>query len=338
MAASSRTGQANTSKKVRILGICILLVIGIYTGGWYFVADQARSRLMAALDRSQGAAISAECPDAEIRGFPFRFGLFCSGVSIDDNRRGISASFGALRSAAQVYDPFHVVFEVDEPVVVRAAPGLTFSAEWTALQSSAQLATDGVERTSLAVDGLKANLVSALAGELLNLNASHGELHLRRNGPDLDAAASLLAVSGTVEGKDRPLPPVTVDVDVTMAEKAALLQGAGKDAANLRGAKGELRALSADLGEGRTLRISGPFSFNDEGYVSGKLKLEIAGIEGWRQTLKTAFPEAAKNIDTAGNMLTALVSGGNQVSVDLTLRDGDIMISGFIKVGEIPPI
>ena len=37
-------------------------------------------------------------------------------------------------------------------------------------------------------------------------------------------------------------------------------------------------------------------------------------------------------------MLTALVSGGNRVSVDVTLNDGDVMISGFIKVGEIPPI
>ncbi|MGO7902907.1 DUF2125 domain-containing protein, partial [Rhizobium ruizarguesonis] len=68
--------------------------------------------------------VSGECSDIEFRGYPFRIGLFCSKIYVDDNVNGVSATFGALRSAAQVYSPGNIVWERDSPAEIRTTNGL----------------------------------------------------------------------------------------------------------------------------------------------------------------------------------------------------------------------
>lgn len=65
--------------------------------------------------------------------------------------------------------------------------------------------------------------------------------------------------------------------------------------------------LVADIGEGRTMRISGPFSFDNEGYLSGQFKLEIEKLDAWSDNAKQAFPQLQSTIDTARKMLRALM-------------------------------
>ena len=49
-------------------------------------------------------------------------------------------------------------------------------------------------------------------------------------------------------------------------------------------------------------------------------------------------PGLPPTIDTAINMLGALASGGDRVSIDLTLKRGAILAGGFIPIGKIPPV
>ncbi|MCJ8520267.1 hypothetical protein ABID21_003220 [Pseudorhizobium tarimense] len=335
MAASSRT---SVSRKIWLLATAIVLAIALYTGGWFYAAHALKEKTLALLGSQEANGITAQCTDATYRGYPFRIGLFCSSASLDDRNNGISATIGALRSAAQVYDPGHIVWEADAPAQLRTSHGLTVSSDWESLQSSLIAKHDGVERSSTVIRQGTTSIVSTAAGQSLNIGADRTEMHLRQNGADLDAA--LLLENARVTAQDVPelLPPVTATVDVTLVGRGGIIDGTDPNGITLYGTQGEMHSLSADLGEGRTITVSGPFSIDEEGYLSGKLKLKVDQIEAWRNSLAQAFPEVAPVLQTVAGMLSALNGGGQSASIDLTVNHGKVFAGGFIPVGEIPPI
>ncbi|MCK8781222.1 DUF2125 domain-containing protein [Rhizobium sp. NTR19] len=334
MAASSRTG---VSGKLWLLASGIVLVIALYTAGWFYAASLLREKTLALLGSQEQRGISATCDDAEYRGYPFRIGLFCSKVSVDDRQNGISATFGSLRSAAQVYDPGHIVWELDSPVEVRTGHGLALSTTWENFQSSLIAKLRGVERTSTVIDGARTSITSSATGQTFNLAAGHTEIHLRQNGNDLDAAVSLQDTDLMVKDMPQLLPRLTANLDVTLINRAGMIDGSDRNGLALYGTEGQMRTLSADMGDGKVISISGPFSFDEDGYLSGRLKLRIEQIDAWRDSLSEAFPQIAPMLGTAGNMLSAL-GGGKNASLDLSIKRGKVFAGGFIQIGEIPPI
>jgi hypothetical protein len=334
MAASSRTG---VSGKIWLLACGIVLVIAIYTAGWFYAASLLKERTLALLGSQQQRGLTAECTDAEYRGYPFRIGLFCSRVAIDDRTNGISATFEDLRSAAQVYNPGHIVWELDSPVEIRTGHGLAISSTWDVFQSSLVTRLKGVERTSTVIENSKTSIASSATGQSFNINAGHTEIHLRQNGNDLEAALLLENTDTLMKGLPQLLPTLTASADVTLVGRAGIIDGSDANGLALYGTKGEMRNLSADLGEGRMISVTGPFSFDGEGYLSGKLKVKIEQIDAWRDQIGTAFPAVAPVLETAANLLSAL-GGGQNASLDLTIRRGKVFAGGFIQIGEIPPI
>ncbi|MGN7294839.1 DUF2125 domain-containing protein [Rhizobium sp. SAFR-030] len=334
MAASSRSG---VSRKIWALAAAIILAIAVYTAGWFYAASMLKEKTLALLGQQQRSGVTAECSDADYRGYPFRIGLFCSRVAIDDRDNGLAVTLGALRSAAQVYDPNHIVWELDGPAEVRTGQGLATSSQWQALQSSLQTTGRGVERSSTTIDGLKTTIVSTQTQQNFDVSVGRTEAHMRQNGADLDAAVTLENMDILTHGMPQVLPRFTATADVTLAGKAAMLEG--RDiGTGLRNAQGEMRRLAVDLGNGQVLSLAGPFSVDDQGRISGKLKLQVEKIGAWREQLKAAMPQAASTIDTASKMLSALTGGGDSASLDLTLNRGRVLVGGFIAIGEIPPL
>jgi hypothetical protein len=333
MAASSQSGS---HRKFWLLGGGIVLVIALYTGGWFYAAASLKTTVLKTIAPRDQTGVSGQCADIDFRGYPFRIGLFCSKVDVDDNVNGVSASFGELRSAAQIYAPGHIVWELDSPAEIRTTHGLSISAEWSNLQSSLVTKLSGIDRTSTVIDGLKASAVSSVTGQTVNFDAAHAEIHLRQNGPDLDSAISVTESNTVIKDWPNVFPKLTANADVMLAGKAGMIDGS--DRKGLYGASGELRKVVADIGDGKVMTLTGPFSFDDQGYLSGNFKLEIEQLGPWRDSLKQAFPEIAKTVDTAAKLLKALAIGGNKVSVDLVIDHGDATVSGFIPLGSIPPI
>ena len=333
MAASS---QSRGSRKFWLLGGAIVLVIAVYTGGWFYAASSLRSTVLKAIAPRAASTVSGECADIDFRGYPFRIGLFCSKVDIDDNKNGISASFGALRSAAQVYAPGHIVWELDSPAEIRTAQGLTVSAQWDNLQSSLIAKLRGVDRSSTVIDGLKATAVSTVTGQTVNFDSAHTEIHLRQNGADLDGAISIANSDLAIKDLPQVFPKFSASIDMTLVGKAGMIDGTDKE--GIHGAQGELRRISTDIGGGKVMTLSGPFSFDEQGYLSGKFKLEIDQLGPWGDSLKQAFPDIAPTVNTATKLLKALAGGGDKVSVDLVVQRGNATVSGFIPLGSIPPI
>ena len=146
------SGQTSTSSSRKFGWLATAIVAGcvLWTIGWFLVASRIEARLPETLAAITGVNAKAGCENAEVRGYPFRFGLFCQTLSYARASDGVTAISGALRSAAQFYRPGHVVAEIDGPLAV-TAPGLDARVDWQSLQTSVQATTDGVSRGS--VDG-----------------------------------------------------------------------------------------------------------------------------------------------------------------------------------------
>ena len=138
--------------------------------------------------------------------------------------------------------------------------------------------------------------------------------------------------------KDWPqlFPRLSANADLTISGKAGLIDGS--DPNGIYGAQGELRRIAADIGDGKVMTLTGPFSFDARGLLSGKFRLEIEQLGPWGDSLKQSFPEIASTVDTATKLLKALAGGGDKVSVDLVVDHGNATVGGFIPLGKIPPI
>ncbi|MBP1858916.1 DUF2125 domain-containing protein [Rhizobium herbae] len=335
------------SRKIRRLAIGIVLFLAVYCGAWFFAADQIQSRLSAFLTERQATGSSAQCGGMDVRGFPFRIGLFCDTVRLDDTAQGASATFGALRSAAQIYQPGHAVIELDGPAEIRVSPGLSISADWALMHASIQATLSGLDRTSMTYDRLTGTSVlpaveedaAAGATHKLAFSAAHGEAHFRQNGPDLDAALSVDQFDAKLDNDLSLLPPVNASADMTIVDRAALMQAGGLKSGALRNSKGEMRNLTLDLGGGMVTTASGPFSVDDQGLISGEFRVSMKNIEGWRQNLVKVFTDkdGTAMVNNIANMLTALADGKNEASVKLNVRDG-IAFLAFFPIGELPRI
>lgn len=335
MASSSRAETSGVSRKLIRLAVAVVLAIALYTGGWFYAASWVKERLAQELAASAQGMHSASCGNLSVRGYPFRIGLFCDSVGIDDRPSGLSATFGALRSAAQVYRPGHAVFELDGPAQVRVTPDLVFDVNWDLLRASAVAWTTGLERASVAYDGLKGRLNIPSEALSVGIAATHGEKHVRQSGEALDIAASLDALS--LDLGDKVLPPVDVAIDLTIADAAAWITMEGPPADAPLGTNIELRGLSLDLGNGKTMSLSGPVKIETDGYVSGALDLTIDGISAWRDRISEVFPDAAEVMQRVAAAIKGLSGGNDRAVVKLTVQHGTVYL-GLFPIAEIPPL
>lgn len=335
--AMSTAPESTISRKVVRLGVLIVLVIAVYSVGWYFAAEFLKKRILAFFGGGNPAGITATCEDATMGGYPFRFRLNCSGLAFDDHFQGVAASFGPVRAAAQIYNPGHIVWEMDGPAEIRSALGLNTALDWTNMQSSFRIGLSGLSRSSLIMEGLNATVTSTVSSLQLQVTAPSAQSHVRQNEGNLDYATLVRDVSVSLDGTRIALPPISASFDATFADKGGLLDPRVAQEQKLYGTKGEIRRMVIDLGEGRVLTLAGPFQVGDDGLVSGRIKVEIEQIGAWRDAMKTAYPDQADMIDNIANVLRALAFGRDDSEADITIENGVAML-GFIPLGQIPPL
>ncbi|WEZ82669.1 DUF2125 domain-containing protein [Rhizobium sp. 32-5/1] len=126
---------------------------------------------------------------------------------------------------------------------------------------------------------------------------------------------------------------------MTLVDKANLLDAGQAAPDALYNSKGEMRNLTLDLGNGMLGTITGPFSVDGEGFISGEFSVTLKNIEGWRQNLTKAFPDEDSTIliNNIANMLKALADGKNESTVKLNVRDGTAFLA-FIPIGVLPQL
>ncbi|GEO86312.1 MULTISPECIES: DUF2125 domain-containing protein [Alphaproteobacteria] len=337
MATSREKNRSTASRKVARLAVAIAVAILVYSGLWFAAAGAIEKKLGEILSGDNPAAIEAACTDRTVGGFPFRLGVTCAQLTVDDHFHGLSATFGAFRSAAQFYAPGHVLWELEGPAQVRSSLGFSLALQWTQLHSSLSAGLSGLARSSIEVKDLQTLMTARVDGETIETKAPHAEAHVRRSGDDLDLA--VLARDAVMFWRGQPplLPPLSASVDMTLIGKAKYLDLEGDRGEGLYGSQAEIRRFVADMGEGRVLTLSGPISVGTDGMLSGQLHVEVEGIKAWRTALRTSFPEERKTIDNAADVLGAIFGGKDKGKADLTVTDGVVSL-GIFPIAVLPPL
>ncbi len=329
---SSEVRKPNYARRFFWLAVFIMFLFGAYSAGWFYLADRVKKVSEAAVASLNRDGATAECTNLEVRGYPFRLGLFCDSLGYEDARRNIAATAGSLRSAAQVYAPRRIVTELDGPLRT-AVPGMPpLWLDWDKLRASARIAEPVPERLSVEAEGLSGQTDPEDEDPVSLFSAERAEGHLRPNGADLDAALSFTNLQidpAAVAG--RTLPVLSGGLDATLKDGVRLIE---TNARSLRGQSGTIRNLDLSTGPESSIALSGPFTVGADGLIDADLMVTVQDPRGVAAALAGAFPEARRQI-TAG--FAGLAALGNVPSLPLRITKGRAVL-GFIPLGEIPPL
>lgn len=327
----STPDPTSSSRRIVWLGIAVIAAIVAWTIGWYVVAAQFEARLPATLDAIAGRNAEASCAEASVRGYPFRFGLFCDQLTYASPMGGIAAQTGALRSAAQFYRPGRIVAELDGPLAL-TSPGISAQFDWQAMQASLRAAANGMERSSLDGRNVTVDIDGIRLTQKLALQADRMTAHVRRNGDDLDIAAYADRLrSNLAEG----LTVTTLALEATLAGQADLLNVPGER--RVKPGRLTLHRAALQWSETSSLELAGTLEIGLDGRLSGELQLAISNPDGFPEIVEKFDQDVGKLLRQIAPLLAALdtTPGDDAVTLPLILRDGRVSL-GMFPLGELP--
>lgn len=326
--------------RVYALAAAIVLLAGLWTGGWYWGAAELDARFAAFSAELARRGGTLSCQNREVRGYPFRIGVFCDRFAFGEPR-GSSVDAGALRTAAQLYAPGRIVGELEGPVEIttpaRQRYGLTFA---TAILSG-RVGLGGPQSASLALANpalLAGGADGAAAGE-----AKEVQIHVRRN-PDQPADLDLAATGQSVKLAQADLPVFTLSGDLAFTGLADAIEPGFSlvDHAKENGLAGTIRSLSVVPEAGGRMELSGDFRAGPDGLLDGDFAVAAENFPALAIFLAGLFPENADEIRAAAGLLAGFSQPeagkeGKGNRLRLAVSRGRIQL-GFLKIGEIAPL
>ncbi|MEL6200859.1 MAG: DUF2125 domain-containing protein [Pseudomonadota bacterium] len=307
----------DSARRIKWLMFAVLLFVALYTGGWFFVASRVNEVVQTRLVELRAEGIEIDCPDQDVRGFPFRMGVFCSDFDVLAAAEGLVIDGGALRSAAQVYDPTRAVVEIDAPLQI------DFSGETVRLDYSVGQAV--VEARSPGRRGLSVEFTDG-SGEADDFTTKWDRFTAFSREADGNLEVAFQGVGLQTDAAD--VPPLNVDAD-------AIVMGASYETRSIRGKVGTLRRLALQLNEDRGLLASGPFAVSDDGLVNADLNIRVVDVPGIVNDLQATAPKVASAISGFLSLQSLGGDNGDEVEFAVTIRDGQAKI-GIIPLGTLP--
>lgn len=327
--------RVNYSRRFVWFSIFIVAVIVLYSAAWHYasgrVGDGVRDYIASLNHNGQRAS----CEEPLVRGYPFRIGVFCRSVMFESPQAGVSFYAGGFRSAAQVYQPRHIVGELDGPATLHA-PGISaLELNWESMRSSIRIAEPLPERFSVESRNLKIHLDEP--GDLAPLlaQAEVAEFHARPTAPDKAAVdlalrfSSLLLDANLVGSSD--VPPLSGLVDVT-------LDSSETDQLSDQGARintvTTIRNATIALDDQTSITLSGTATVDAHGLVDGQLELAVRNPQRLADVLSKIFPDMRQQIQTGFAGMAAM---GQSTTLPLTISKGQVRL-GFLPLGVIPAL
>jgi hypothetical protein len=325
----------NFGRRIKWLGAVTALAFALYSAGWFYVAQEGKRRVDDALAESGQSGVLAKCDQSEIKGYPFRLGLFCNAISFEQPQKAISLSAGSLRSAAQVYDPKHVIIELDSPAHVEA-PGIKpLILNWTLLHASARLAQPLPERVSIEAQALQIAMREPSGADTNFMSLDYASAHMRTEETNLAFAGEGGGVIiNPIITPQRKVPEFATSYDFLVTDGVAIFAAKPK---SLRGIKGSLRQSQIVFKTGGTLKLTGPLSVDDSGLLDADLSITLVDTTRLGVALSQIAPEA-ENVITTMMATVGLGNGADkEAEIEVKIRKGKVSI-GFFPLGTIPPL
>lgn len=327
------------ARRIKWLGIFAFFIAALWSGAWFWLANLGETKVDEALVQTSEQGRPVACDNRSIKGFPFRFGLFCDSVRFEDPAKGIRVSASALRTAAQVYNPWHLVAELDGPALLEAPKLQPLEINWSLLHASVRADQPLPDRVSVEAKGLDVSLRGESGAVRRAIAADYAAGHMRKEEANVAFAGEVggLAIDPAIT-PGRSIPLLAASYDVLLKDGVRILGTKPKDLrVTLRGASGEIRSAVIIFADGGEARISGPVSAGADGLINGDIKVTFKDGEKLGAALAKALPEAANVIQPALSAAAKAAGKDKQASLTLTIRKGRVS-AGFFPIGQIPPI
>lgn len=334
----STTKDRSTSKfgrRIKWLGISTALIFVLYSAGWHYVAQEGKRRIDETLMKLTGSGAPASCERSEIKGYPFRIGLFCDAISFEQPQNGIIFSAHALRSAAQVYNPKQAIIELDGPAQLEVPNIQPLVLNWTLLHASLHVAEPVPQRVSIESKSLKIAVRGPAGADTEMITADYASVHMRTEENDAafagEGAAVIINPAAT---PGRTIPEFATSYDAVLNDGIAVLAAKPK---SLRGLSGTIRQSQIIFKGGGALKLTGSLKVDAQGLLDADLSIAFNNPAKLGIALSKATPEAADAITSA--LTTAALSGDNskETKIEIKIRKGKVS-TGFFPIGKIPPL
>lgn len=349
MSSSTNTAPAQkSSSKNRFIGfvIFIIFVIIAFTALWFWAAnkiDKTVNQISAQL-ATQGSVL--KCEDQQVRGYPFRLGLFCSDIIFSDPVKSINISAKNLRSAAQLYKPGHIIAELDSPLKLSLPNLAPLIIDWQEFRSSANLTTTGYKRISLTSKNFQiaandAGLKSPL-GTIKDL-----QIHTRPT-PDRTAEKALdlsvtLANWEIANGAGNAFEPLFVTINFSLDQAQYIIETQQDVLQFLRtnGGNANITDVTIATKSGGSLNFSGPIKISQQGIVNGELTLNLTDPQKLANYAGNIFPPVQAVLEQSLPYLNGFADTSSGVTkinnLKLNIQNGEVFL-GFFKIGQIPKL
>jgi hypothetical protein len=327
--------------------LIILAAIAMIAGGWSYVwfrgAAEISARSDSLAEQLRLAGDRLECANRRIEGFPFRIGIHCDQIAFAPSEGG-SFEAKAVRSAAQFYDPGHIVGELDGPALLQLPDGRRFELQWENLRTSLRLGFSGLNALSFELRQPSLAVQSAGSASPSIARSNVIEFHARKS-PSSDENLDLALRLADASDPAGRVPGLSLDADLTLEAIAGKLGGDFDPIADIRenGLSGNARSIVLTPSGGGRLVLSGPFSISTTGLVSGEIRLEATDLAKLGAFFAQLVPERRELVGNVVSLLSAIVpesgtkSNDQPTALTLKIRDGAMSI-GLIPVAELPPV
>lgn len=315
--------------------VLFLALASAWSGYWYLGSHLTGAAIANWMTRESEFGRRWICHDQKIGGFPFRFELSCSAVSIEDQRVTVKA--GALRAVALAYKPNHVIAELDGPADATLASGQRFNATWSQLRTSTVISGGRLQSYDSVLEGFRAAQIGA-TGDAALARADSLETHLRptpnapEGQPSFDVAVDGKGVaSPLIDAFLRTNDPGDLTLRATMTRADAI--GAGHPIDNLerwRLAGGNVSIAQLKISRGRiNVDAVANLAIDDNRMIAGRVEGTAAGLE------QLLAPGGAM----LGGLLNLRPASGPSKGLPfaLTLRDGKVLL-GPLRLATLQPL
>lgn len=317
--------------------ICVLVFGG--TALWYYAAEKLEETVQQVQLKLRAKGQFITCDNQQVRGYPFRIGIFCDEIDIEDKNTRQKLTSGALRTVAQIYDPGKLIVELDGPAQFNDPRQGTFKINWQFLRASMRVTLDGIERTSAVGHALTIDHEQSTSPLL---TAETLEFHGRKLGENnLDIAIGSRNISITTNPASNA--SLSKPIDLVVELTAEDLFDEVRNNRNLisyfkkNGGSGNLNAFKLQTTDGGILEIKGPLSVDIRGQLSGKLDISVTKLnrifEFFREFLPTSNADMEK-IELAVKLFSA---GNAATKLQIQIQNGKVQL-GLISLGRIPPL
>jgi len=321
--ATDRIGRRRNRHYIALI-ILFALLFGGWSWLWTYAAGKAEVTLEGWRAREAKSGRVFTCGSQTIGGYPFRIEVNCNRASVllRSNQPPVEIKSSGILIAAQIYQPTLLISEFHGPLTI-ADPGQApnIVVNWKLAQSSVRGTPAAPERVSLVFD-------RPVVDRVINGNPQHLLLakHIEIHGRIVEGSAAnkpviqiALQLEQTSAPGLHPAAEAPVNADIT-----GVLRGLNDFAPKpwplrlreLQAAGGQIDITQARLQQGETIAVgSGSLSLNPSGRLEGQLRVTVAGIEPFLNSIGTQrMVQASPTVDKLSGALDRLLPGLGNVA------------------------